>query len=455
MLPLYRLKEVLFILKDFRIQIKDFQSLENVELVIEEGLNIVIGKTNEGKTAIIRAIDSALFNMGKDEMVRVGKRYSGVMVNNGTDKFIWRRDSHGKNEKTLYQINDEKPMTKVGRGQIDEIANLFNISEVKLANGVKEKINFWYQGEAPFLTNKTAGQLFVFLSQSSCDKYMKITKQLNSDRKSQKHDIEITNANIDTLRNINEVKKNLLEANVGYDKLYEKIVLINDEVEDYNKIQDLVDRYNSCKAKVHIKTKTLSVVEDNLKNINFNNLKVMYESFIEDSDLLDKLTANVETLNAKRTSREKKCDLLTQVNTQESTLSKEIKKLTKKVSTLETLESALENISELIQLKEAKENHVAYLKNHKDNLEDSLNTIDIKSIESKLNEIVTLNSQILVMASVTDEYYNKNQKLKSKEDSLSLLNIEYNKQEREFEDFKADIGVCPYCNNTLTQEHTH
>ena len=53
----------------FVVTVKDFQSIHSANLDFPTGLTIITGKTNGGKTAIFRAIDSALFNKGDDYMI--------------------------------------------------------------------------------------------------------------------------------------------------------------------------------------------------------------------------------------------------------------------------------------------------------------------------------------------------------------------------------------------------
>jgi DNA repair exonuclease SbcCD ATPase subunit len=126
----------------FVVTVKDFQSIHSANLDFPTGLTIITGKTNGGKTAIFRAIDSALFNKGDDSMISAGKRYSGVSIDNGKHKMMFMRDSVGKNEKTAYQFDGGTVQKKVGRNQLPEVSENFNIRDVRMQNGTKMKINF-------------------------------------------------------------------------------------------------------------------------------------------------------------------------------------------------------------------------------------------------------------------------------------------------------------------------
>ena len=47
---------------NFSLKIEDFQSIGNAELEFTPGINLIVGQSNSGKTAILRAIDSVLTN---------------------------------------------------------------------------------------------------------------------------------------------------------------------------------------------------------------------------------------------------------------------------------------------------------------------------------------------------------------------------------------------------------
>ena len=199
------------------IGIKDFQSLKKADILLTPGITVITGATNNGKSAIIRAIDSAIFNLGDDSMVRGGQRYYGINLSNDSHNMLMARDNVGKNEKTAYQFDDGSVQKKVGRGQLEEVSRMFNIREVKMNNGTKMKINFWYQNDKPFLMDKTSGQLYEFLSMSSCDSYAKVLKVLGSDIKAINSDINTLTTEIDTYKGLINDKRDFISDNEGFD----------------------------------------------------------------------------------------------------------------------------------------------------------------------------------------------------------------------------------------------
>lgn len=62
-----------------KITVKDFQSLRDVSLDVE-GLTVVVGPSNLGKSALVRAVEGALFNREGDAFVRQGRTRTTVTL---------------------------------------------------------------------------------------------------------------------------------------------------------------------------------------------------------------------------------------------------------------------------------------------------------------------------------------------------------------------------------------
>lgn len=92
------------------IHVEDFQSLADVSIEVE-GLTVIVGRTNLGKSALIRAISGALFNRPGDTFVRTGAKLTRVTITGApvygskdTIDIVWEKGS-GTNR---FFINGEK-----------------------------------------------------------------------------------------------------------------------------------------------------------------------------------------------------------------------------------------------------------------------------------------------------------------------------------------------------------
>jgi len=101
------------------VRIRDFQSIGDLEMEIR-GFTCVTGKSNIGKSAIVRAISSALLNRPVVGMVRKGAKACRVSLRSSKWSLQWEKSERGTNK---YQVNDKK-LERVGQGQLEDIARL-------------------------------------------------------------------------------------------------------------------------------------------------------------------------------------------------------------------------------------------------------------------------------------------------------------------------------------------
>lgn len=99
-----------------RVKIKDFQSIEEADLTVD-GFTVIVGRSNIGKSAIVRAIEGALTNLSGDSFVRLGAHHTEVELDCPDLKLTWKKGG-GLND---YVINGEN-FESVGRGAPHVIA---------------------------------------------------------------------------------------------------------------------------------------------------------------------------------------------------------------------------------------------------------------------------------------------------------------------------------------------
>lgn len=426
------------------VDIKDFQSLKKAYIELTPGITVITGATNNGKSAIIRAIDSALFNLGDDAMVRGGQRYYGIKISNGSHTMLMARDNVGKNEKTAYQFDDGTVQKKVGRGQLEEVSRMFNIREVKMNNGTKMKINFWYQNDKPFLMDKTAGQLYEFLSLSSCDNYARVLKSLGSDVRSINSDINTLTTEINTYKSLINDKKDFISKNGGFDLVYQEALEVDDMGTLISNVSDTMDSVDTSTNTIERLSSLKSDIDAKISSISMGTISVLYQDIIS---LDSKLSSLCEVL-----------DYIDNINNKISQLDVEHKELKSNVSVYNTSIKAFSTIINDAECLHSKIDTVSKALFDVDEsikfrctVEDRLNSINegmctsVGDISKEVNTLDDNFSQLQVFEDclrdldrnkvVFDSYLSKVEDVKSK---LSASDIE-------FEQLKKDIGYCPYC----------
>lgn len=426
------------------VDIKDFQSLKKAYIELTPGITVITGATNNGKSAIIRAIDSALFNLGDDAMVRGGQRYYGVKISNDSHTMLMARDNVGKNEKTAYQFDDGTVQKKVGRGQLEEVSRMFNIREVKMNNGTKMKINFWYQNDKPFLMDKTVGQLYEFLSLSSCDNYARVLKSLGSDVRSINSDINTLTTEINTYKSLINDKKDFLSKNDGFDLVYQEAL-------DVDAMGDLLSNVEGLLDDVDMSNNTIKKL-DNLKL----NIDIKISSI--DIDSVSALYQDIISLDSEVSSLCELLDYIDSTGGKISQLDSEHKELKSNISTNDT---CIKDFSNIINDAECLHDKIDIVSNALVDVEENIKSKDIidtrlssingdlcTSIDDISREVNILDdnfSQLMVIEGCLKELDSSKEVLDSYASKVEDVKSKLSESDIEFEQLKKDIGYCPYC----------
>ena len=145
-----------------KVKINNYQIIKEAELEFKPGVTVIIGSSNNGKSSVIRAIESAINNKGGSDFINYDAESCEVTIEDLGQKIIWSKNLNST--KSYYDINGQV-LNKIGQKQLDEVGQLLNMSEVQINND-KFRLNFWKQLDYPFLVGKTHYQLFDFISKS-------------------------------------------------------------------------------------------------------------------------------------------------------------------------------------------------------------------------------------------------------------------------------------------------
>lgn len=124
-------------MKPIKISIKDFQSIESLDLELS-GFTCITGPTNIGKSAVIRAISNAILNKSVVGAVRKGKKFCTVDV----DGLKWEKGERvGRYwvPGELDESGNPKPRDGIGQGQT-EVTEMMGFRSVKVGD---KYINPW------------------------------------------------------------------------------------------------------------------------------------------------------------------------------------------------------------------------------------------------------------------------------------------------------------------------
>ncbi|RXT08096.1 AAA family ATPase [Ammoniphilus sp. CFH 90114] len=136
-----------------RVIIDDFQSHRTTELAFVQGFNVIVGPSDQGKTAIIRAIRWVLYNEPKgSDFIRVGSNRTKVtlIMNDGT--IVSRERTSSRNRYSVAVPGLEEQIYEgFGHGVPEEVMNATGVRPVKIDESTQVNINIGMQLDAPFL----------------------------------------------------------------------------------------------------------------------------------------------------------------------------------------------------------------------------------------------------------------------------------------------------------------
>ncbi len=140
-----------------KLWLENFQSHERSEIEFVPGLNVIVGPSDQGKSAIIRALRWVLFNEPRgSDFIRTGASSCQVTVELASGDRIVRLRGTGKNRYTLIRADGtEQVFEGFGTGVPKEITDAHGMPQVYLDAAMAEPLNFSYQLDGPFLLSET------------------------------------------------------------------------------------------------------------------------------------------------------------------------------------------------------------------------------------------------------------------------------------------------------------
>jgi len=147
-------------LNPVQVRIQNFQSIDHVEFEVR-GFTCITGKTNIGKSAIMRAISRSLLNDPVTGMVRKGAKYASVEMKSEGWGYLWEK---GEKDVNRYEI-DGKRYDKTGQNQLPEIEAM-GFRSIRIGDDDLEP--WWATQTRPmFLLDKSGPQITNFISEVS------------------------------------------------------------------------------------------------------------------------------------------------------------------------------------------------------------------------------------------------------------------------------------------------
>jgi exonuclease SbcC len=155
-----------------KLIVKNFQSHEKTLLEFVKGVNVIVGRSQSGKTALVRALQWCLFNRPS------GFRFNREGCESPTTVTVevdGKRIRHIKEKRSnIYHIN-KKVFSKVGRDVPDLVKQTLNVSELNVQSQLD---SHFLITSSPGIVAKTINRITKFDKIDAWTK--KLTRKINS-----------------------------------------------------------------------------------------------------------------------------------------------------------------------------------------------------------------------------------------------------------------------------------
>lgn len=260
-----------------QVILENFQSHKYSVIDLSSQLNVIVGPSDSGKSAIIRGIKWVLYNEPSgDYFIKEGETYSAVTLIFGDNVKVKRYRSKTKNAYYLYnQDGDELKFEGFGTRVPEEIINMIGIEKIFLDGDQTNAINLGEQLEGSFL-----------ISERGATRASAIGRLVG------------VNVIDDALK---ETLRDSRNTSITMRHLEDSIIKLETELKEYNYLDDLNSRINKLEnfqKIIHHKEEKLDKLKElNNSLIDTNNNLIKVRSYLDRLNKIDKLEEIVKKIN--------------------------------------------------------------------------------------------------------------------------------------------------------------
>ncbi len=465
-----------------RIELINFQSHKYTDLYFDDRVNVIIGPSDSGKTAIIRAIKWVLFNepSGTD-FIRKGTTESNVILYFDDNLIIKRGRSKSKNYYEItYPNGVEERFEGFGTKVPEEIVELTGIKKVELDGNNLISLNISDQLESPFLLTSTPSIKAIAIGKLAgvenidlaLNKLSRDINEINSEKKSLEKELKFQKSMLSNYDFLEDEEKEIIYIEKLLAKIENKNIFNNNLKSKYINFKNLNTNINNTLSYINRfdkidlitdltdKLSIYAIRLSKLKNISekLNNINIQINSeknIIDKTSKIDrliyiytKLQANILRFNQLDLIQSKLLPVDINITRLLKVLNKldiiplenNYKKLDKLLYRYNLINNLfIKNNEILTRINNGKK----YMKqfSYISNLED-----DFKIMNSKVNKLEILKNILKSLKII-------NGNIKLYEDEMNKLIDENNKTVINYTDLLQKASICPFCFNELDKEH--
>lgn len=252
-----------------KIRMQNFESHEDTEIEFTEGMNLIVGQSNSGKSSILRALRMVVDNEWNKDMVRNGYEYCRVRVT--TDRGWVEAERGEKVNRWRCQENEGElqEYKKVGTSVPELATKILGMGQRERGAGIKELPNFQSQLEKHYMLSEigekksTSGLVAVMMDNAiGLGGMEELIKDFSTDMQRDRKWISSTQSDIEGIRK-GMVDETLFES---YGNLVESIGKSMESVEStestLNTAETMLERHDGLRRSLDKADGSLSLYPD-------------------------------------------------------------------------------------------------------------------------------------------------------------------------------------------------
>lgn len=283
--------------------IQNFQSHKKSVLKFDEGVNVIVGNSDCGKTAIIRALK--LIQTNRPSGSAFQSRWGGetvVQIQTNSNTISLNLDEKGKNRE--YDLN-ETTFKAFGTDVPEEIQQALNMNE----------INLQAQFDQPFLLTSTAGEVAAHFNRiAHIDQIDIATKKVNSWIREISDNLKADERNLEQLQESLTTFPDMDKLKIDIEVLEEMSEKRQAKINRQSKLSSLITSIQTTEKEIETKSKILKLEKS------VNNLFELIEQQEEQQKQYDSLSILVLRIQKTTSKIEEQQELLTHENSVNSIL---------------------------------------------------------------------------------------------------------------------------------------
>lgn len=462
-----------------KVILENFQSHKYTEIEFDKYLNVIVGPSDHGKTAIIRGIKWALFNEPSgDYFIREGERECSVTVVFSNNVRVKRYRSKSKNYYYIYDNEgNETILEGFGTKVPEEVIKKTSIKKMLLDSNVSSSINIGEQLEGPFLLSENTstranaiGRLVgVHIIDDALKDTLKDVRNLKATKRNHEETLEKLKDELKGYDYLEELKLKSQKLNKIKEKISDRQRRLNNLIEKLQTLKDInkeiilhekylsklneLDRISAIEKSLDFKIKNFTHIYNIYRRL--NQIKTHIE---RDKRILSSLKyiETIEKYYKTISNKEKKLNRLNELHTKYNLVKENVSNSKSIIYKLKNIEYIEENAG-LIEKKYNKLDNIIILKNRIDKVNKSLSigkiyierlsilepAFDIKNaIESKY----TLLKNLL---SIKDKYENIEEKKVDIYKKLAKIELDMEYLLEQYKKALSNLEVCPVCYSAI------